>query len=242
VSTNSFPHPRHVSTSFFPWNVIPATTCCDIEGNHRLPSTKAKPSGQSFRCRTDRTSFNHTCTIGPSQVRSLARGSPAYCTSYSKSISFNSLPFFQLRRPGEFVDRRSTAPVLVPGLALVFERRVRHVARPLLNSDRCGPSAPPWAPIYRGPHSLVASEAFAVQTRRMGLNLVYPPLFAPATLPEPLFHDRPWLLSSLIITPQFTGSQSNTNSAPLFRRYATKNETQPSIVAATLGGRVGGSK
>jgi len=151
-------------------------------------------------------------------------------------------PFFQLRRPGELVNRRSTTPVLVPGLTLVLERRVRHVARPLLNSDRCGPSAPPWAPIYRRPHSLVASEAFAVQTRRMGLNLVDPPLFAPATLPESLFHDRPWLLSPLIIPPLFTGSQSNTNSAPQFRRYATKNETQPSIVAATLGGRVGGSK
>ena len=105
--------------------------------------------------------------------------------------SFNSLPFFQLRRPGELVDRRSPPPVLVPGLALVFERRVRHVAGPLLNSHRCGPSAPPWAPIYRCPHSLATSEAFAVQERRMGFHLVDPPLSALAALPESLLHDRP---------------------------------------------------
>ena len=105
--------------------------------------------------------------------------------------SFNSLPFFQLRRPGELVDRRSPPPVLVPGLALVFERRVRHIARALLNSHRCGPSAPPWAPIDRCPYSLATSKAFAVQERRMGLNLVDPPLSALAALPESLLHDRP---------------------------------------------------
>ena len=74
----------------------------------------------------------------------------------------------------------------------------------------------------------------------MGFNLVDPPLSAPATLPESLLHDRPWLLSPLIIPPLFTGSQCIDYRAPLFRRYATKHETQPSIVAATLGGRVGG--
>jgi len=105
--------------------------------------------------------------------------------------SFNSLPFFQLRRSGEFVDRRSPPPVLVPGLTLMFERRVRHVAGPLLNSHRCGPSAPPWTPIYRCPHSLATSEAFAVQTLRMGFHLVDPPLPAPAALPQTLLHGRP---------------------------------------------------
>jgi len=105
--------------------------------------------------------------------------------------SFNALPFFQLRRPGELVDRRSPPPVLVPGLTLVFERRVRSIAGPLLNSHRCWPSAPPWAPIYRCPHSLAASEAFAVQTLCVGLNLVDPPLSALAALPESLLHDRP---------------------------------------------------
>jgi len=103
--------------------------------------------------------------------------------------SFNTLPFFELRRPGELVDGWSTTPVLVPGLTLVFERRVRHVAGPLLNFHRCWPSAPPWRPIYRRPHSLVTSQAFAVQARRMGLNLVDPPLSAPAALPESLLHD-----------------------------------------------------
>jgi len=141
------------------------------------------------------------------------------------SRSFNPhLPFFQLRRPGELVDRRSTAPVLVPGLALVFERRVRHVAGPLLNSHRCGPSAPPWAPIYRCPHSLTASEAFAVQTLCMGFHLVDPPLSALAALPESLLHGCPCLLSPLIIPPLFAGSPSIAMGAPLFRKYATKHE------------------
>jgi len=86
--------------------------------------------------------------------------------------------------------------VLVPGLALVFERRVRHVAGPLLNSHRCGPSAPPWAPIYRCPYSLAASQAFAVQTLCMGFNLVDPPLPALAALPESLLHvDTPPLIA-----------------------------------------------
>ena len=154
--------------------------------------------------------------------------------------SINSLPFLELRRPGELVDRRPTTPVLVPGLALVFERRVRHVAGPLLNSDRCGPSAPPWAPIYRCPHSLPTSEAFAVQTLCVGFHLVDPPLSALAALPESLFHDRPCLLSPLIIPPLFTGSQSIVTGAPQFGKCATKHGTQPSIVASTMGGRVGG--
>jgi hypothetical protein len=107
-------------------------------------------------------------------------------------VSFNScLPFLELRRSGEFVDRWSPPPVLVPGLALVLEGRVRHVAGPLLNSDRCGPPAPPWTPIDRRPHSLATSEAFAVQTLCVGFNLVDPPLSALAALPESLFHDRP---------------------------------------------------
>jgi len=107
------------------------------------------------------------------------------------SLIDSHLPFFELRRPGEFVDGRSPPPVLVPGLTLVLERRVRHVAGPLLNFHRSGPSAPPWCSIYRRSHSLVTSEAFAVQARRMGLNLVDPPLSAPAALPESLLHDRP---------------------------------------------------
>ena len=155
--------------------------------------------------------------------------------------SFNPhLPFFQLRRSGELVHCRTSAPVLVPGLALVFERRVRSIAGPLLNSDRCGPSAPPWAPIYRCPHSLAASQAFAVQTLCVWLDFVDPPLSALATLPESLLHTCSCLLSPLIIPPLFAGSPSIAKGAPLFRRYATKHETQPSIVAATLGGRVGG--
>jgi len=106
--------------------------------------------------------------------------------------SFNPhLPFLELGCPGELVDRRSTTPVLVPGLALVFERRVRHVAGPLLNSHRCGPPAPPWAPIDRCPYSLATSQAFAVQTLCVGFHLVDPPLSALAALPESLFHDRP---------------------------------------------------
>jgi len=138
--------------------------------------------------------------------------------------SFNPpLPFFELRRPGELVDRRSTAPVLVPGLALVLERRVRHVAGPLLNSDRCGPSAPPWAPIYRCPYSLATSQAFAVQTLCVGFNLVDPPLSALAALPESLLHDRPWLLSPLIIPPLFTGSHCIAMGAPQFQKSATKH-------------------
>jgi len=106
-------------------------------------------------------------------------------------FSFNRLPFFELRRSGEFVDRRSPPPVLVSGLALMFERRVRSVARALLNSHRCGPSAPPWAPIYRCPYSLATSETFAVQTLCVGFDLVDPPLPALAALPESLLHDRP---------------------------------------------------
>jgi len=74
----------------------------------------------------------------------------------------------------------------------------------------------------------------------MGFHLVDPPLSALAALPESLLHDRPWLLSPLIIPPLFTGSLSIDIRSPLFRKYATKHETQPSIVAPTLGGRVGG--
>jgi len=74
----------------------------------------------------------------------------------------------------------------------------------------------------------------------MGFNLVDPPLPALAALPESLLHGCPCLLSPLIIPPLFAGSPSIAMGAPLFRKYATKHETQPSIVAATLGGRVGG--
>ena len=164
----------------------------------------------------------------------------AYAASEMSQRPSRTLPFFQLRCPGKLVYCRTSAPVLVPGLALVFERRVRSIAGPLLNSDRCGPSAPPWAPIYRCPHSLAASQAFAVQTLCVWLDFVDPPLSALATLPESLLHTCSCLLSPLIIPPLFAGSPSIAKGAPLFRRYATKHETQPSIVAATLGGRVGG--
>jgi len=143
--------------------------------------------------------------------------------SHIRGNPSRTLPFFELRRSGEFVDRRTPAPVLVPGLALVFERRVRHVARSLLNSHRCWPSAPPWAPIYRCPYSLATSEAFAVQTLRMGFHLVDPPLSALAALPQTLLHGRPWLLSPLIIPPLFTGSPSIATRAPQFQKFATKH-------------------
>jgi len=145
----------------------------------------------SGRYRIETLSFNHPHRGGTCRAESTSRRK-YQCRACIVYTSFNScLPFFEFRRSGKLVDRRSTTPVLVPGLALVFERRVRHVARSLLNSHRCGPSAPPWAPIYRSPHSLPTSEAFAVQKRRMGLNLVDPPLPALAALPESLLHDRP---------------------------------------------------
>jgi len=179
-----------------PKNRIPYIPSCISHKTHHLKKTWGPSTLLSFA-----VPFNHP----PSQVPWQSSGDRHRCYprasrtlhSMVRSLriclvsSFNPLPFFELRRPGEFVDRRPSPPVLVPGLTLMFERRVRHVAGPLLNSHRCRPSAPPWAPIYRCPYSLATSEAFAVQTLCMGLNLVNPPLSALAALPESLLHDRP---------------------------------------------------
>jgi len=154
--------------------------CCERLNSGSNPSV----GEQSLLCQR-----RNSCSNPGARTMAIVEGNLSGPSSVLDS--FDSLPFLQLRRPGEFVDRRSPPPVLVPGLTLVFERRVRHVAGPLLNSDRCGPSAPPWTPIYRCPYSLATSEAFAVQTLCVWLDFVDPPLSALAALPETLLHGRP---------------------------------------------------
>ena len=92
---------------------------------------------------TSRICDTHTCGSGlwfHRNNRHVLSSCPASCCSswLTFDSSFNFLPtppsallfprpfirvepFFELRRPGEFVDRWSTSPVLVPGYALVFE-------------------------------------------------------------------------------------------------------------------------
>jgi len=82
--------------------------------NHRGGTCRAASTNRrKYQCRA---CIVYTSFIQLPLVSSLKTG-------LEKSFSFevSLVPFFELRRPGEFVDRWSTTPVLVPGLTLVLE-------------------------------------------------------------------------------------------------------------------------